>query len=121
LKRENLIENSLGLIGLVIWWEQFLIVLAGIVSAMLLLGGALAIYLGFDELRDSWKSDEAAEPSSEGSEGEQSPVNDSALQIVKDHRQGQQMALPFLFDPPSPNLIFKYRFELHKYNLIANG
>ena len=62
------IAVALGLIGLVIWWEQFLIVLAGIVSAMLLLGGALAIYLGFDELRDSWKSDEAAEPSSEGSQ-----------------------------------------------------
>jgi hypothetical protein len=30
-------------------------------------------------------------------------------------------AVPFLFDPPSPNLIFKYRFELYKYNLIANG
>jgi hypothetical protein len=66
------IAAALGLIGLVIWWEQFLIVLAGIVSAMLLLGGALAIYLGFDELRDrdTLKSDEAAEPSSEGSEGE---------------------------------------------------
>ena len=64
------IATALGLIGLVIWWGQFLMVLAGIVPAMLLLGGALAIYLGFDELRDTWKSDEAAEPSSEGSEGE---------------------------------------------------
>ena len=64
------IAAALGLIGIVIWWGQFLIVLAGIVPAMLLLGGALSIYLGFDELRDSWKSDEAAEPSSEGSEGE---------------------------------------------------
>ena len=64
------IAAALGLIGLVIWWEKFLIVLAGIVSAMLLLGGALAIYIGFDELRDTRKSDEAAEPSSEGSEGE---------------------------------------------------
>ena len=64
------IAAALGLIGLVIWWGQFLMVLAGIVPAMLLLGGALAIYLGFDELKDTWKSDEAAEPSSEGSEGE---------------------------------------------------
>jgi hypothetical protein len=64
------IAAALGLIGLVIWWGQFLIVLAGIVPAMLLLGGVLAIYLGFDELRDPWKPDEAAEPSSEGSEGE---------------------------------------------------
>lgn len=64
------IAAALGLVGLVIWWGQFLMVLAGIVPAMLLLGGALAIYLGFDELKDTWKSDEAAEPSSEGSEGE---------------------------------------------------
>jgi len=64
------IAAALGLIGLVIWWGQFLMVLAGIIPAMLLLGGALAIYLGFDELRDTWKSDEAAEPSSEGGEGE---------------------------------------------------
>jgi hypothetical protein len=64
------IAAALGFIGLVIWWGQFLMVLAGIIPAMLLLGGALAIYLGVDELRDTWKSDEATEPSSEGSEGE---------------------------------------------------
>jgi len=64
------IAAALGLIGLVIWWGQFLMVLAGIIPAMLLLGGALAIYLGFDELKDTWKADEAAEPSAESSEGE---------------------------------------------------
>ena len=64
------IAAGLGLIGLVIWWGQFLMVLAGIIPAMLLLGGALAIYLGFDELKDTWKPDEAAEASPEGSEGE---------------------------------------------------
>ena len=64
------IAAALGLVGLVIWWGQFLMVLAGIIPAMLLLGGALAIYLGFDELKDTWKSDEAAEPSPESGEGE---------------------------------------------------
>jgi len=64
------IAAALALIGFVIWWGHVLMVLAGIIPAMLLLGGALAIYLGFDELRDTWKSDEATEPSSEGSEGE---------------------------------------------------
>jgi len=64
------IAAALGLIGLVIWWGQFLMVLAGIIPAMLLLGGALAIYLGFDELKDTWKADEAAEPSAESSENE---------------------------------------------------
>jgi phosphate/sulfate permease len=55
------IAAALGLIGIVIWWGQFLIVLAGVIPAMLLLGGALAIYLGFDELKDSWKKEEPAE------------------------------------------------------------
>jgi hypothetical protein len=64
------IAAALGLIGLVIWWGQFLMVLAGIVPAMLLLGGALAIYLGFDELKDTWKEDETAESPLEDSEGE---------------------------------------------------
>ena len=51
------IAAALGLIGLGIWWAEFLMVLAGIVPVMLLLGGALAIYLGFDELKDSWKKE----------------------------------------------------------------
>jgi len=64
------IAAALGLIGLVIWWGQFLMVLAGIIPAMLVLGGALAIYLGFDEIKDTWKADETAEPSAEGDEDE---------------------------------------------------
>jgi hypothetical protein len=38
---------------------------------MLLLGGALAIYLGFDELKDSWKDDEVVESPPASSEGEE--------------------------------------------------
>ncbi len=64
------IAAALGLVGLVIWWGQFLMVLAGIIPAMLLLGGALAIYLGFDELKDSWNSGETAEDAPESGEGE---------------------------------------------------
>ena len=51
------IAAALGLIGLGIWWAEFLMVLAGVIPIMLLLGGGLAIYLGFDELKDSWKKD----------------------------------------------------------------
>ncbi|MDH3797854.1 MAG: hypothetical protein OET21_00555 [Desulfobacterales bacterium] len=64
------IAAALGLVGLVIWWGQFLMVLAGIIPAMLLLGGALAIYLGFDELKDTWKDDETVESPPESSEAE---------------------------------------------------
>ena len=48
----------LGIIGLSVWWKPFLQLLAGAIPAMLLLGGGLAIYLGFDELKDSWKKED---------------------------------------------------------------
>lgn len=50
----------LGLIGLSVWWKPFLQLLAGAIPAMLLLGGGLALYLGFDELKDTWKKEEPA-------------------------------------------------------------
>ena len=48
----------LGIIGLSVWWKPFLQLLAGAVPATLLLGGGLAVYLGFDELKDSWKKED---------------------------------------------------------------
>ena len=49
----------LGIIGMAVWFKPFLNLLAGAIPAMLLLGGGLALYLGFDELKDSWKKDDA--------------------------------------------------------------
>ena len=56
----------LGIIGLAVWFDPFLQLLAGSIPAMLLLRGGLAVYLGFDELKDTWKKEEPAfEASSE--------------------------------------------------------
>ena len=55
------VAAALGLIGLAVWWGEFLMVLTGVIPIMLLLGGALAIYLGFDELKDTWKKDDSFE------------------------------------------------------------
>jgi len=51
----------LGVVGLAVWFGQFLNLLAGCIPAVLLLGGGLALYLGFDELKDSWKNDEGVD------------------------------------------------------------
>ncbi|MGD8520183.1 MAG: hypothetical protein PVF56_03480 [Desulfobacterales bacterium] len=61
----------LGVIGIVAWWKPFLTVLAGSLPVMFLLGGALAIYLGFDELKDTWKKEEPEEAAEAPSEGEE--------------------------------------------------
>jgi hypothetical protein len=50
----------LGLIGLSVWFGEFLQLLAGAIPVMLLLGGGLALYLGFDELKDNWKKDDTS-------------------------------------------------------------
>ena len=50
------IAAVLGLIGLGIWWKEFFVLLAGGIPIVLLLGGALAIYVGFDEMKDQMKS-----------------------------------------------------------------
>ncbi len=46
------IAVAIGIIGVLVWWKAFFAILAGFIPAVLLLGGGLAIYLGFDELKD---------------------------------------------------------------------
>ncbi len=55
-----------GVVGLAVWFNQFLVLLAGSIPPVLLLGGGLALYLGFDELKDSWKKDEGSDAAASG-------------------------------------------------------
>ncbi len=51
----------LGVVGLAVWFSEFLELLAGCVPLVLLLGGGLGLYLGFDELKDSWKKEDGVD------------------------------------------------------------
>ncbi len=51
----------LGVVGLAVWLDLFLELLKGVIPPVLLLGGGLALYLGFDELKDNWKKDEGVD------------------------------------------------------------
>ncbi len=50
----GLVALALGLIGLGLWWRDFLSLLAGGLPLLLLLGGALAVYLGFEEAKEKF-------------------------------------------------------------------
>lgn len=63
----------LGIIGIAVWFGAFLQILAGAIPPVLLLGGGLALYLGFDELKDSWKKDE----------GDDAPVDGDKARIAE--------------------------------------
>jgi len=54
----------LGIIGLIIWFGEFIQLLLGAVPIMLILGGALATYLGIEEIKDK-KASESFETESE--------------------------------------------------------
>ena len=64
----GVIAAVLGLIGIVAWFPQFLTVVAGTIPIMLLLGGGLAIYLGVDELKDTWAGEETTETENQSTE-----------------------------------------------------
>ena len=54
----------LGIILLIVWFGEFIQLLMGAVPIMLILGGALATYLGIEEIKDK-KASENFEPESE--------------------------------------------------------
>ncbi|MCU0563565.1 MAG: hypothetical protein MUE48_06420 [Desulfobacterales bacterium] len=88
------VAAALGLIGLGFWWKEFLTVLGGTIPAVLLLGGGLAIYLGFDEMKDTWKKDEPAAPAMPADELEKykSEISDlkKELENLKAERQPEK-------------------------------
>ena len=47
----------LGIIGIFVWWPLFVKALAAGVPAVLILGGALATYLGIEEIKDKKASE----------------------------------------------------------------
>jgi len=48
----GVIAAVFGLISLIFWWADFLAIIRGALPIFLLMGGALAIYVGFDEIQD---------------------------------------------------------------------
>ena len=54
----------LGIIGLIGWWDEFIWLLKGAIPPILILGGALAAYLGLEEMKDKRQAEDesAREP-----------------------------------------------------------
>ena len=55
----GVIALVLGLLGLVYWWDQFIIILQAGIPLVLVLGGALAVYLGVEEWKDAQSAAES--------------------------------------------------------------
>jgi len=66
----GIVALVIGVIGLIIWFFDFLLIVKGVVPIALVLGGALAIYLGIEDIKTSASSEE--EPPASGTTGKES-------------------------------------------------
>ncbi len=69
------IGATLGVVFLFVFLDSVLDILKGTIPAILLLGGGLGLYLGFDELKDTWQKDEGVDVSE--------PEEDKDAEITK--------------------------------------
>ena len=52
----GIVALILGFIGLILWWSEFFRVLRGVIPIILVLGGALAVYLGIEDIKTTTAS-----------------------------------------------------------------
>jgi hypothetical protein len=52
----GIVALIIGVVGLVFWWFEFLRVLKGVLPIIFVLGGALAIYLGIEDIKTTTAS-----------------------------------------------------------------
>jgi len=78
------IAAVIGVIGLAIWFNAFLQLLAGAIPVMLLMGGCLALYLGFDELKDTWQNENGVAPAVVGADADVDKVKKENEDLKKE-------------------------------------
>ena len=49
----GIVAVVLGVVGLILWWTEFLQILKGAIPILLVLGGILGIYLGIEDVKTS--------------------------------------------------------------------
>ena len=79
----------LGVIGLIIWWVDFLEILKGTVPAMFVLGGALAAYLGYEEIKDK-KAAESFEESATDLKQEVESLKQELEELKKEKEKNEE-------------------------------
>jgi hypothetical protein len=79
----GLIALILGIIGIIAWWPYFVKALAAGIPVVLLLGGALATYLGIEEIRDR-KASESFETGQPGLQDEVQTLKEELKELKEE-------------------------------------
>ena len=77
----GLVALILGIIGIIFWFGYFIKALQAGLPAMLILGGALAVYLGFEELKDKRNTPDTFDDDTTVLKGEVESLKDEIKQM----------------------------------------
>jgi hypothetical protein len=78
----------LGVIGIILWFGYFVKALQAGVPIMLILGGALAVYLGFEELKDKRNTPETFDDSTSALKSEVETLKEEIKQLKEEKKEG---------------------------------
>ena len=84
----GLVSLVLGVIGIIFLWGEFVDLLQGGIPIMLILGGALATYLGVEEIKDRGAS-ETLESNTSDLKGEVESLKEE-IKELKGKKQGTE-------------------------------
>jgi hypothetical protein len=79
----------LGIIGIIMWFGYFVKALQAGVPAMLILGGALAVYLGFEELKDKRNTPDTFDDSTTTLKSEVETLKDEIRQLKEEKKESE--------------------------------
>ncbi len=77
----------LGIIGIIFWFGYFIKALQAGLPAMLILGGALAVYLGFEELKDKRNTPDTFDNDTTALKGEVESLKDEIKQMKSEDEE----------------------------------
>ena len=84
------IAVAIGIIGVLVWWKSFFSILAGFIPVMLLLGGGLALYLGFDELKDTLGKGDDKKDDDQFKSPDKSPVETPIREVAAEPKKEKE-------------------------------
>jgi hypothetical protein len=87
----GLIALILGIIGIIAWWPYFVKALAAGIPVVLILGGALATYLGIEELKDR-KASESFETGPSGLQDEVQTLKEELKELKQEKGATEEKA-----------------------------
>ena len=83
----GLVALLLGIIGIIFWFGYFIKALQAGLPAMLILGGALAVYLGFEELKDKRNTPDTFDNDTTSLKGEVESLKDEIKQMKSEDEE----------------------------------